>query len=82
MHCATRPVNSSRSSELVIISSGNGLSPIPRQAITWTNAGLLSIELMGIHFSEIQIGILSFSFKKMHLKKSSAKTAASPGEMS
>ena len=53
-----------------------GLSPIRRQAITWTNAALLSIGLMGKKFSEIGIGILSFSFKKVHLKRSSAKTAA------
>ena len=60
----------------VIIGSGNGLSPVRRQAITWTNAALLSIRLLGINFTEIWIGILSFSLKKMHLKMSSAKTAA------
>ena len=52
----------------VSIDSGNGLSPARRQAITWTNAGLLSIGLLGTNFSEIWIGILPFSFKKMHLK--------------
>ena len=31
----------------VIIGSGNGLSPVWRQAITWTNAGLLSVGLLG-----------------------------------
>ena len=31
---------------------------------------------MGTHFSEILIGILSFPFKKMHLKLSSAKMTA------
>ena len=59
--------------------SGNGLSPVRRRAITWINAGLLSIGLLGInfiHFSEIGIGILSFSFRKMHLKLSSAKMVA------
>ena len=60
----------------VIISSGNGLSPIRYQAITWTNAGLLSIGLLEMNFSEIWIWILSFPFKKMHLNMSSAKTAA------
>ena len=44
--------------------SGNGLSPVRRQAITWTNADLLLIGLLGTNFSEISIGILSFSFKK------------------
>ena len=59
----------------VIIGKGNGLSPFRRQAITWTNAGLLLIALMGTNLSEIWIGILSFSFKKMHSKMSSAKMA-------
>ena len=55
---------------------GNGLSPIRHQAITWTIAGLSSIGLLGTNFSEIRIRIPSFSFKKMHLKLSSAKMAA------
>ena len=54
----------------------NSLSPVRRQAITWTNAGLLSIGVLGTNFSEIWISILSFPFKKMHLKLSSAKMAA------
>ena len=58
---------------LTIIGSDNGLSPGPRQAIIWTNAGILEIEPLGTNFSEIQIGIQTFSFKKMHLKMSSAK---------
>ena len=60
----------------VSIGSDNGMSPVRRQAITWTNADLLSIGLLGTYFSEIWIGILSFSFKKMQLKMSSAKIAA------
>ena len=56
--------------------SDNGLSPVWRQAITWTKAGLLSTGLLGTNFSEISIRILSLSFKKMHLKMSSAKMAA------
>ena len=32
------------------IGSGNGLSPVRRQAITWTRAGLLSIGLNGNEF--------------------------------
>ena len=39
----------------VSISSGNGLSPLRRQAITKTNAGLLSIGLLGTSFSEIEL---------------------------
>ena len=58
---------------LTIIGSDNGLSPDRRQAIIWTNAGLLLIGPLGINFSEILIEILTFSFKKMRLKVSSAK---------
>ena len=60
----------------VIIGPGNGLFPVWCQAIIWINAALLSIGLMGTYFNEIWIGILSFSFNKMHLKMSSAKMAA------
>ena len=60
-------------SELTIIGSDNGLSPGRRQAIIWTNVGSLLIEPLGTNVSEISIGIHTFSFKKMHLKMSSAK---------
>ena len=53
--------------------SGNGLSPIRRQAIIRTNAAILSIRPQGTHFSEILFKIRKFSFKKMHFKISSAK---------
>ena len=39
----------------------------------WTNAGILLIGPLGTNFSEILIEILTFSFKKMHLKVSSTK---------
>ena len=58
---------------LTIIGSDNGLSPGRRQAIIWTNAGILSIGPLGTNFNEISIGIETFSFKKMHFKTSSAK---------
>ena len=58
---------------LTIIGSDNGLSPGRRQAIIWTNAGILLIGPLRTNFSEIQIGIVSFSYKKMHLKMSSVK---------
>ena len=58
---------------LTIIGSDNGLSPGRRQAIIWTNAGILSIGPLGTNFNEISIGIQRFSFKKMHFKMSSAK---------
>ena len=60
-------------SKLTIIGSDNGLSPDRRQAIIWTNAGILLIGPLGINFSEISIEILTFSFTKMRLKVSSAK---------
>ena len=50
-----------------------GLSPVWCQAITWTNARVLSIEHLRTNFSEIRMENLSFSFKKMHFKLSSAK---------
>ena len=59
--------------KLTIIDSDNGLSPGRRQAIIWTNAGILLIGLRGTSFSEILIGTQAFSLKKMHLKMSSAK---------
>ena len=59
--------------KLTIIHSDNGLSPGRRQAIIWTNAGIVLIGPLVKNFSEIVIGIQTFSFKKMHLKMSSAK---------
>ena len=60
-------------SKLTITGSDNALSPDRRQAIIWTNAGILLIGPLGTNFSEIFIEILTFSFKKMRLKVSSAK---------
>ena len=59
--------------KLTIIGSDNGLSPGRRQAIIWTNAGILLNGPLGTNFSEILIEILALSFKKMHMKVSSAK---------
>ena len=58
---------------LTIIGSDNGLSPERRQAIIWTNAGILLIGPLGTNFGEILIQIQTFSLKKMRLKMSSAK---------
>ena len=58
---------------LTIIGPDNGLSPGRRQAIIWTNAGILLIGPWGTNFSEILIGIDKFSFKKIHFKMSSGK---------
>ena len=60
-------------STLTVIGSDNGLSPGRRQAIIWTDAGILLIGTLGINFSEILIEIRIYSFKKMGLKVSSAK---------
>ena len=53
--------------------SDNGLSPGRRQAIIWTNAEILLIGLLATNFSEILIKILTFAFRIMRLKVSSAK---------
>ena len=61
---------------ITIIDSDNGLSPGQCQAIIWTNAGILLIGTLGTNFCEILSEIHTFSFKKMHLKMSSAKWRA------
>ena len=58
----------------VTIGSDNGLSAVRHQAIIWTNADILSIGPLGINFDEILMEIKTFSFKKMRLKMSSAKS--------
>ena len=60
-------------SKLTIIASDNGLSPCWRQAIIWTNAGILLIGPQGTNFNDILIEIHIISFKKFHLKMSSGK---------
>ena len=56
---------------LTIIGSDNGLSPGRRQAITWTNVGILLIGPLGTNFSEMLIKIHTFSLKEINLKMSS-----------
>ena len=53
--------------------SDTGVSPGRRQAIIWTNAGILLIGPLGTNVSEISIEIHTFSFKEMHLNISSGK---------
>ena len=61
-------------SKRTIIGSDNGLSPDRRQAIIWTNAGMLLIGPSATTlFSENLIQIDTFSFTKMHLKMLSGK---------
>ena len=50
----------------------DGLSPGPRQALIWTNAGILLKKTPGTNFIEFLIDILTFPFRKMRLKVSSA----------
>ena len=59
--------------KLTTIGSDNGLSPGRRQAIIWTNDGILLLWTLGTNFYEILSEIHSFSFEKTHLKLSSAK---------
>ena len=59
--------------KITIIDSDNGLSPSRRQAIIWTNTGILLIGPLGTNFSEILIEIHTTSFKKLHLEMSSGK---------
>ena len=60
-------------SKLNIIGSDSGLSPGRRQAIIWTNTGILLIWPLGTIFSERLIENNTFLFKKMHAKMSSAE---------
>ena len=61
------------SANYAIIGSDNGLSPLRRQAIIWTSAGLPMIRLLGTNFSAVLIEIQTFSLKKMRLKMPSAQ---------
>ena len=60
--------------------SGNGLAPAQCQAITWTNADLSSMGLLGTNFSEILIKIRHILLMKMHLKRFAKWQPFCPGE--
>ena len=60
-------------SKLSIRGSDNGLLPGQRQAIIWTNAGILLMGSPRTNFNEILIDIHTFSIKKIHFKISSGK---------
>ena len=51
-------------SSLTIIGSDNGLAPTRRQAIIWTNAGILWIGPLGTNLSEILTKITHFHSRK------------------
>ena len=59
--------------KLTINGSDNGLSSDRRQAVIWTNAGLLSIGSLRTYFNENLIKIQQLSLRIMHVKMSSAK---------
>ena len=60
-------------SKLAIIGSDNGLAPTRRQAIIWTNAGVLLIRTSGTNFTEILRKIRTLSYKNIHVEMSSLK---------
>ena len=74
-----RPINWLRPSDaymrrkLTIIGSDNGLSHGRRQAIFWTNAGIL---LNGYLWTNFSIEIYVFSFRKMYLEMPSENVCA------
>ena len=67
------PVTHTFVGNITIIGSENVLAPVRWEAITWGNAGILSIGPLGIKFKEILIKIRNFSLKKIRLKMPSAK---------
>ena len=48
--------------------SDNGLPPCRHKAIMWTNAGISSIEPLGIKFNEILVEFYACSLKKKEIK--------------
>ena len=60
-------------SKLITIVADDGLLPSRHQAIICTNDGILLIRILGTNSNEILSEILTYPFKKMHLKISSAK---------
>ena len=59
--------------KITIIGSDNSLAPGRRQAMIWTNAGILLIGPLGTSFGDILIKTQTFSMKKIRLKMSSTK---------
>ena len=66
-----RPSDAYMRQKLTIIGSDDGLSPGRRQAIIWTNDGILLMGPLGTNVTEILSKSQMFSFRKMHLKMSS-----------
>ena len=55
--------------KLTSIGSDSGLSPGRREAIIWTNAGMLLIGHLETNLNEMLLEIRTSSLKKMRLKK-------------
>ena len=64
------PVTYTCVGNLTTIGLDNGLLPGRRQAIIWTNAGILLIGPLATNFGEFLIEIHTCSFKQMHLQMS------------
>ena len=62
--------------KLINIGSDNGLSPGRRQAIIWTNVGILLIRPLRTNFSEIVIEIQTFWLKKISFENVVCEKAA------
>ena len=62
--------------KLAIIGSNNGLSPGRRQAIIWTNAGILWIGLLGTYISEILMEIFNIFIDENALENVVCETVA------
>ena len=62
--CETRSFTYLARGPLVLIASGNGLSPARRQAIARTNTDLLSIKPWGMNFGEIGVKYENFRSRK------------------
>ena len=63
-------------SKVTIIGSDNGLSPVRRQAIIWTNAEILLIEPLGTTLSDIFIEVDTFSILENIFENVAWKMAA------
>ena len=62
--------------KLTIVGSDNGLSPEQRQAIIWTNAGILLIGHLGTNFNKNLIEILTFFIHKNAIESVVCEMAA------
>ena len=63
-------------SKPTIIGSDNGLSPGRRQAVIWTDDGILLMWTLGTNFGEIRIKIKKISFTKKASENIICETAA------